>query len=87
MDFIYFQMYLCYAQSVNKSLSILGRKMLYIETVYDLHRFWTSMSAIFGRGAGSNLGRGGGGSISKRGTLFYFGKQAEKPKSLLNLYD
>ena len=29
------------------------------------------------RGAGSNLGRGGG-SISKKGTLFYFGKQAEK---------
>ena len=23
---------------------------------------------------------GGGGSISKKGTLYYFGKQAEKPK-------
>ena len=36
------------------------------------------------RGAGSNLGHsggggGGGGSISKKDTLFYFGKQAEKP--------
>ena len=30
-------------------------------------------------GAGSNLGQGGRGSISKKGTLFYFGKQAEKP--------
>ncbi len=33
----------------------------------------------FARGAGSNLGQGGGDSISKKGTLFYFGKQAEKP--------
>ncbi len=32
------------------------------------------------RGTGSNLGQGGGGgSISKKGTLFYFGKQTEKP--------
>ena len=46
---------------------------------------------VTNRGAGSNLGQGGG-SISKKGTLFYFGKQAEKPNfkkslSLLNLYD
>ena len=44
------------------------------------------------RGAGSNLGQrgggGGGGSISKKGTLFYFGKQAEKPnfKKIACLY-
>ena len=81
MDFIYFQMYLCYAQSVNKSLSILGRKMLYIETVYDLHRFWTSMSAIFGRGAGSNLRRGrGGGAASRKGASYF--TLANKQKNL-----
>ena len=35
---------------------------------------------LHSRGAGSNLGQGGGGgSVSKKGTLFYFGKQAEKP--------
>ncbi len=55
------------------------------------------ISLASNRGAGSNLGHGGGGggggSISKKGTLFYFGKQAERPNfkknglSLLNLYD
>ncbi len=43
------------------------------------------------RGAGSNLGEeggGGGGSISKKGTLYYFGKQALKnSSSSLSLYD
>ena len=39
-----------------------------------------TLTLIVNRGAGSNLGQGGGAASRKKGTLFYFGKQAEKPK-------
>ncbi len=44
---------------------------------YDARQTEFQYLYIDARGAGSNLGGGGGGSISKKGTLFYFGEQAE----------